>query len=108
VGHLEISPVDSSHGARLGLLVERIGEPLNYPPDGILSQESIRACHSCRIVDMATDLVVHSPLESTPIKDGFANSSDSQVLRAPEAEVNGEFQSRAERYARHSNADRSE
>lgn len=58
---------------------------------------------------MATDLVLlYNPLESTPIEDGFANSSDSQILHAPEAEVDGEFQSRAERYARHSNADRSE
>jgi hypothetical protein len=71
------------------VLVKQIGEPPDYLPGGILSQESIRACHSYRIVDMVTDLVVHSPLKSTPIKDSFANSSDSHVLRAPEAEVNG-------------------
>lgn len=93
----------------LGLLVKRIGEPLDYLPDGIRSQESMRACHSHMMVGMATDLVLlYNPLESTPIEDGFANSSDSQVLRAPKAKVNGEFQSRAERHARHSNADRSE
>ena len=93
----------------LGLLVKRIGEPLDYLPDGIRSQESMRACHSHMMVGMATDLVLlYNPLESTPIEDGFANSSDSQVLHAPETEVNGEFQCRAERHARHSNADRSE
>lgn len=59
----------------------------------------VNACHSDGIDDMVHVFIAQSSLECTPAEDVLASSGDSHVLRAPEAKINSQFESRAERYA---------